>query len=271
VGCYTNTIHSIAIGSFDGIHIAHQALIEKAEAVVIIERNSGYLTPGYKRTKFTDKPCAFYHFDKIRHFTPEVFVGKLKEDFPKLEKIVVGYDFAFGKNKEGNAAQLERLFDGEVEIVGEITIRGISVHSRTIRTFLKEGDIVNANLLLGRAYQVEGEVVRGQGLGRTELVPTLNLKVSHYQLPKEGVYRSATCVEGVWLPSVSFLGHRLSTDGSYAVETHIVDRDIEVAPGSETALRFEAFIRPNRKFETLDALKAQIKTDIATVIQEKIK
>ncbi len=266
-----NTIKSIAIGSFDGMHIAHQALIERVETVVVIERNSGYLTPGYKRTKFTGKPCAFYHFDKIRHFTPEAFVAKLKEDFPKLGKIVVGYDFAFGKNKEGNAAHLERLFDGEVEIVGEITVRGISVHSRTIRAFLKKGDMANANLLLGRAYQVEGEVIRGQGLGSTQLVPTLNLKVLHYQLPKEGVYRTETCVEGVWLPSVSFLGHRLSTDGSYAVETHIVGREVDVSPGSEAILRFEAFIRPNRKFETLDALKAQIEADIAMVTKEKIK
>ncbi len=266
-----NCIKSIAIGSFDGMHIAHQALIERVETVVVIERNGGYLTPGYKRTNFTDKPCAFYHFDKIRHLAPEAFVAKLKEDFPKLEKIVVGYDFAFGKNKEGDAAHLERLFDGEVEIVGEITIKGISVHSRTIRALLKEGDMVHANLLLGRAYQVEGEVVRGQGLGKTHLVPTLNLKVLHYQLPKEGVYRTATCVDGVWLPSVSFLGHRLSTDGSYAVETHIVGSEVEVAPGNEAALRFEAFIRPNRKFETLDALKAQIQADIARVTKAEIK
>ena len=257
-----NSIRSIAIGSFDGMHVAHQALIERVETVAVIERNGGYLTPGYRRTEFTQKPCAFYHFDKIRHLSPEAFVAKLREDFPRLEKIVVGYDFAFGKNKEGSASHLERLFEGEVKIVGEISIEGISVHSRTIKAFLREGNISQANLLLGRAYHIEGEVVAGQGLGREKLVPTINLRVHRYQLPMEGVYRTATKVDGVWLPSVSFLGHRISTDGSYAVESHILDRTVEVSVGSESAVRFEAFLRENRKFESLESLKAQIDADI---------
>ena len=260
-----NTIRSIAIGSFDGMHIAHQALVERVEMIAVIERNGGYLTPGYRRTEFTQKPCAFYHFDKIRHLSPEAFVGKLKEDFPKLEKIVVGYDFAFGKDKKGDAAHLERLFDGNVEIVGEISINGISVHSRTIKAFLQQGEIAQANLLLGRAYHLEGEVVRGQGLGSEKLVPTLNLRVHRYQLPKEGVYKTATKVDGEWLPSVSFLGHRISTDGTYAVESHVIDRTIEMEPGSEVAVRFERFLRDNRKFESLESLKAQIEADIEDV------
>jgi len=257
-----NSIKSIAIGSFDGMHIAHLALVERVETVVVIERNGGYLTPGYRRTEFTEKPCAFYHFDKIRHLSPEAFVAKLREDFPRLEKIVVGYDFAFGRNKEGSAAHLERLFEGEVEIVGEISIEGISVHSRTIKAFLKKGDISQANLLLGRAYHIEGEVVAGQGLGREKLVPTINLRVHRYQLPMEGVYRTATKIDGIWLPSVSFLGHRISTDGSYAVESHIIDRTVEVPVGSESAVRFDAFLRENRKFGSLESLKMQIDADI---------
>ncbi len=257
-----NSIKSIAIGSFDGMHIAHQALIERVETVVVIERNGGYLTPGYKRAEFTQKPCAFYHFEKIRHLSPEAFVGKLKEDFPKLEKIVVGYDFAFGKNKQGSAVLLEKLFEGKVEIVGEISINGISVHSRTIKVLLQKGEIVQANQLLGRSYHIEGEVVTGQGLGREKLVPTINLRVHRYQLPREGVYKTATKVDGKWLPSVSFLGHRISTDGTYAVESHIVESSVGVEPGDEVAVRFEAFLRENRKFESLESLKAQIDTDI---------
>ena len=74
----TNDIRSIAIGSFDGIHIAHKTLLDKVDAVVIIERNGGYLTPGYKRSLFTSKVCCFYHFDTIKSLTPEAFVEKLK-------------------------------------------------------------------------------------------------------------------------------------------------------------------------------------------------
>ena len=258
---YTNNIKSIAIGSFDGIHIAHQKLIEQAEAIVIIERNGGYLTPGYKRSLYTSKVCCFYHFEKIKSLTPQEFVAKLKEDFPQLEKIVVGYDFAFGKEKSGDAAHLDALFDGEVCIVKEVSCEGVSVHSRTIKAYLTKGNISMANSLLGRAYRIDGEIVKGQGLGKKELVPTLNLHVEEYQIPLEGVYATRTNINGEWLPSVSFLGHRVTTDGSFAVETHILDKNIGEVHG-QVWLEFEVFIRENKKFKGLDALKQQIKEDI---------
>ena len=262
-----NSIKSIAIGSFDGIHIAHQALIERAEAVVVIERNGGYLTPGYKRTFYTDKPCFFYHFDKIRSLTPEAFVAKLEADFPALEKIVVGYDFSFGKERAGNGALLTSLFHEEVEIVSEVCYEGIPVHSRTIKQFLKDGDIAMTNALLGRVYRIDGEVVKGQGLGKKSLVPTLNLHVRNYQLPMEGVYATRTCIEGEWLDSVSFLGHRVTTDGSFAVETHVLGKELSTDVAGEIWLEFHAFVRPNAKFDTLEALKEQIEHDIEDVLR----
>jgi len=263
---YTNQIKSIAIGSFDGIHIAHQTLIEKVEALVIIERNGGYLTPGYKRANFTSKVCCFYHFDVIKELTPEAFVEKLKSDFPKLENIVVGYDFIFGKNREGNTKVLQEFFDGIVTVVGEVSIEGVSVHSRTIKQYLKEGNILWANKLLGREHSIEGEVIKGQGLGQKELVPTLNLHVKEYQLPLEGVYATRTFIKGEWLASVSFLGHRVSTDGSFAVETHVIDKDIGVLRGT-IVLKLVEFIRHNKKFEGLEDLKRQIEDDIVKTKQ----
>jgi len=258
---YNNQIKSIAIGSFDGIHIAHQRLIEQAEAIVIIERNGGYLTPGYKRSLYTSKVCCFYHFDKIRSFTPQEFVAKLREDFPALEKIVVGYDFAFGKEKVGDAVHLGELFNGEVSIVKEVSCEGISVHSSTIKSYLRDGNVVMANCLLGRTYCIDGNIVKGQGLGKKKLVPTLNLNVKEYQLPLEGVYATRSKINKEWLPSVSFLGHRVTTDGSFAVETHILNRDIGIVHG-KVELEFVDFIRANRKFDTLDALKIEIQNDI---------
>lgn len=258
----TNQITSVAIGSFDGIHLAHQALLHQVEAVVIIERNSGYLTRGYRRTLFTQKPCFFYHFDKIKSLNPEAFLQKLQSDFPHLKKIVVGYDFHFGKDKKGDIHTLQSLYDAEVEIIKEVTIEGISVHSRTIKSYLQEGNIEKANLLLGREYLIEGKVIQGQGLGKKELFPTLNLEVEGYQLPLNGVYASRTLIEGEWFDSISFLGHRVSTDGLYAIETHILDKQIGQLRG-EVALKFVAFIRENKKFSNLEALKAQIKRDIS--------
>ncbi len=256
-----NTIKSIAIGSFDGLHIAHKTLINEVDAIVIIERNGGYLTPGYKRAFYTDKICCFYHFDKVKSLTPEEFVNKLKVDFPSLEKIVVGYDFHFGKGKAGNAEMLQALCDKEVLVVDEVSIEGIPVHSRTIKAYLREGKLEMANKLLGRRYCIDGDVITGQGLGKKELVPTLNLHVEHYQLPLEGVYATRTKIGNEWLSSVSFLGHRVTTDGSYAVETHVLDKDIGEVNG-RVVLEFIAFIRENQKFDGLDELKKQIQDDI---------
>ena len=258
---YNNTIQSIAIGSFDGMHIAHQTLAAKAEALVIIERDGGYLTPGHQRANFTSKVCCFYHFDVIKGLTPEAFVQRLKTDFPQLATIVVGYDFAFGKDKAGTAQTLRTLFDGKVEIVQEVSVEGVSVHSRTIKAYLREGNIAMANKLLGRTYSIDGEVVSGQGLGKKELVPTLNLNVKAYQLPLEGVYATRTKVRDEWLSSVSFLGHRVTTDDSFAVETHILEYDIGEVKG-KVEMEFVDFIRANQKFESLEALKEQIAEDI---------
>ena len=258
---YKNSIKSIAIGSFDGIHLAHQQLIDKVDALVIIERNGGYLTPGYKRSLYTDKECYFYHFEKVRDLSPEAFVAKLNTDFPKLEKIVVGYDFHFGKEKAGNAKILASLFSKEVEIIKEVKTEGISIHSRTIKRYLKEGNVAMANTLLGRDYVIDGEVVSGQGVGKKELVPTLNLQVKQYQLPKEGVYATQTKINDIWHDSVSFLGHRVTTDGSFAVETHVLDRDIGKVEG-KIEIAFQSFIRENQKFSDLNALKSQIEKDI---------
>ncbi|MFT7824620.1 MAG: bifunctional riboflavin kinase/FAD synthetase [Sulfurimonas sp.] len=258
-----NKIKSIAIGSFDGLHRGHQALIAQVEALVIIERNGGYLTPGYKRSCYTDRTCCFYHFDKTKGLSAEAFVARVLEDFPHLEKIVVGYDFHFGKNKGGNGALLKKLFEGEVTIVDQVSYEGIPVHSRTIKQYLKEGNVRMANALLGREYLIEGEVIRGQGLGKKELLPTINLFVDHYQLPREGVYATRTSVGDQRYASVTFIGHRVSTDGSHAVETHLLNVSIHEHQVTESVtVEFVQSIRQNRRFDDLKALKAQIMEDI---------
>ena len=256
-----NSIKSIAIGSFDGIHLGHKALIDQVEALVIIERNGGYLTPGYRRSFCVEQACFFYHLEQIKSLTAKEFVAKLKEDFPKLETIVVGYDFEFGYRKEGNTTLLKELFEGEVLVVKEVKFADISVHSRTIKASILEGNIELVNQLLDRSYVIYGNIISGQGLGKKELVPTLNLNIYDYALPKKGVYATRTKIDNEWLESVSFLGHRITTDGSYAIETHILNRDIGVVRGT-IWLEFVDFIRSNRKFDGLEALKYQIKEDI---------
>ena len=258
---YTNTITSVAIGSFDGLHVAHRELIDQAEGVVVIERGRGYLTPGFKRSWYTDKPLFFYRFEKIQGWSAAEFVAHLREDLPRLRRIVVGYDFGFGQGREGDAAHLRGLFDGEVVIVDEVRVDGVSVHSRVIRDYLASGDLVMANRLLGREYLLDGEVIAGQGLGGRELVPTLNLSIRQYQLPAEGVYATRTQIAGEWYPSVSFLGHRVSTDGTFAVESHVLDREIGAVRG-DVRIVFIKRLRGNQKFGSLAALREAIEKDI---------
>ena len=256
-----NKIKSITIGSFDGIHLGHQILINQAQAVVVIERNGGYLTPGYRRSNYIKKPCFFYHFKKVYQLSAKEFVEKLSIDFPQLKIIVVGYDFEFGHKKEGNTTLLKELFNGEVIVVDEVKIDNISVHSRVIKSYLKEGKIALVNRLLGRPFSVDGEVVLGQGLGKKELVPTINLNVYNYELPKDGVYVTRTKIEDEWLESVSFVGIRQTTDEAFAVEIHVVDKVLGELKGNIT-VEFLESIRENRKFNTLKELKTQINLDI---------
>ncbi len=258
---YNNSIESIAIGTFDGLHVAHKTLIDQADGVVVIETNHGHLTPACTRSLYVNKPIFYYHLDKIRSLEPQEFVEMLKKDFGNLKKIVVGYDFGFGKSKKGDGEMLRELFGGEVQIVKEVSVDGIAVHSRTIKSYLTSGDIRTANRLLGRRYRITGTVIPGQGIGGKELVPTINLKVKKYLFPHEGVYATRTKVDGTWYNSVSFLGHRLSTDGAYAIETHIIGKTIELHNG-DVSIEFVDFIRPNAKFESLEGLKAQIEADI---------
>ncbi len=257
-----NDIQKITIGSFDGMHLAHQMLIKEADALVVIERQSGTLTPGYTRSRYTHKAMDFYLFDRICSLSPVEFIELLKKHYPNLSEIIVGYDFRFGAGRGGDAKDLKELFNGRVHIVPKITIDGIAVHARNIRRLLHEGDLRLANRLLGRRYRIEGEPIRGQGRGAKEFVPTINLDVKGYELPAEGVYAGYTYLGAERFASVIFIGYRDSTDGSFAVETHILDKLIAPIKQTRIAIEFEEFLRPNRRFENLAALKEQIFLDI---------
>ena len=253
-------IESIAIGAFDGIHKAHQELIRRADAVAVIEKGDAILTPGRYRCEFVNKPCYFFELEKIRHMDAEAFVKLLTKSFPNLKKIVVGYDFAFGKDRKYSIEDLRRYFEGIVEVVPEVKIEGISVHSRTIKELLRQGDVALADKLLGRCYMIEGSVIPGQGIGKKELVPTINLAVQRFLLPKEGVYATLTQIDERLYASVSFIGHRVTTDGSFAVETHIIDT--EPPKSKKVRIYFIERIRDNRKFASLQELKEAIAQDI---------
>lgn len=262
---------AIAIGGFDGMHIGHQHLfaeLGKNGTIVVIETGYANLTPKDERENFSHYPILYIELDDIRHLSGEEFMAYLNEKFPKLQKIVVGYDFHFGKNRKYSFDDLNTLFSGKVVVVDEVTHGGDSVHSHKIRAKLGIGDIKGANAFLGHNYTIKGEHITGQGIGKKELVATINIETNGFLTPKEGVYATLTRIddEEHYHPSVSFVGHRVTTDGSFAIESHILDG--EVVCETKAAISFVSFIRNNEKFNTLEELKTAIQKDISIAHRE---
>ncbi len=257
-------IVSLAIGGFDGMHLAHQALVSRLKrpgALLVIDRGGIGLTPVDERCHYVDVGCFIVKLEAVKSISADDFISFLKEHFPHLQKIIVGYDFRFGKDRQGDGAFLQSHSDFEIEVVDEITIDGISVHSRTIKKLLQEGDISLANRLLGRAYEIKGKPIAGQGIGRRDLVATINLQVGDFFLPKEGVYATWTQIGKQKYASVTFIGKRETTDGHFSIETHLLDQKIDTV-GDEIGVAFVSYIRENQKFENVEALKMQIMEDI---------
>ena len=308
-------IYSLAIGRFDGLHLGHGAIFEhlgERSAVLIIENHHANLTPN--RAKFAKIPLFFYEFKEIRALCVEDFIAKLRADFANLKQIVVGADFRFGRDRSGGVDELRASFGGEVCVVDEYKISGVAVHSAKIREFLSAGEIEKANNFLGRNYEICGQIVRGVGLGKRELFATINADTNGYFLPKNGVYATFVRILGVsvfiparknfddksgenldkfsqisgdnfgWFWGATFIGNRLSVDGKFAIETHVladengrkIDADfwqnLGDIVGLNLEIRFVKFIRENIKFSDLSALKAQISRDfdeILAVLQSK--
>lgn len=259
-----NTVTDIAIGGFDGMHLAHQQLFKalgENGGIISIESAHENLTPKTYKQEYTNYPVYHYVLDNIKHLEGKEFISLLKEEFPKLKKIVVGFDFCFGKNRKNCISELKKLFKGEVIVINEYKKEGIAVHSRTIRQYINNGDMLSANSFLGKEYKIFGKQVRGQGLGSKSFVPTINLKIEDFMLPNEGVYATKTIIAEKEYNSVTFLGHRVTTDGTYAVETHILDEDIKNA-FPLVQIKFFKKIRDNQKFDSFEELKEQISKDI---------
>jgi len=240
----------LAIGGFDGVHFAHQKLLSLSDEVLIIEKNSS-LTPFDTRCDYTNLRCHFYNLDNIKQLSYLEFIEKIKTEFNPKE-IVVGYDFKFGKNRIGTPKHLKKHF--KVSIIDEIKIDNIGVHSRIIREFIKNGDIKKANIFLNHTYKIKGQQIKGQGIGKQKLLPTINISpIYDYTIPKNGVY--LTLVNKI--PSLTFIGIR-STDNNFSIESHLLARFDEL---ENYEIEFIGFLRENQKFNSIEELKKVIITD----------
>ncbi|MFN6568960.1 bifunctional riboflavin kinase/FAD synthetase [Dendronalium sp. ChiSLP03b] len=220
-------------------------------------------------------------FDKeLSALSPEDFVEKILVQQLQCQRISVGHDFCFGKQRRGTARDLQLLaakYDIPVTIVPLQTYtdsaptQEIPISTSLIRHSLESGDIKNANLLLGRPYSLIGVVVQGQQLGRTIGFPTANIQLPQDKfLPRKGVYAvrvsilSKTSDETVPQPQnlgVMNIGDRPTVNGTCSsVEVHLFDWSDDLY-GKKLAVQLVEFLRPEQKFPSLEALKTQIQLD----------
>lgn len=281
----------LTIGNFDGVHKGHMALFDKVKerareigglaAVMTFdphpikimrpENAPPLITPTHQKIKLIEQSgidvlfCLPFtpEFSQItaEQFVQEILVGKIG-----IKELVVGYDYAFGKGRQGNIELLKELGDHynyRVHVVGPVKVGEQLVSSTSIRNLVAEGRLEEAETLLGRHYEVAGTVVRGKNRGARLLgFPTANLKLIDELTPKRGVYAVYVLLNGHKYEGVTNIGYNPTFgNGAFSVETHLLDFEGDLV-GKTIRVQFIARLRDEKTFENAQALANQIKGDI---------
>ncbi len=279
----------LALGTFDGLHRGHAALMAQARDLAALG--------GQRSAVFTfgSHPLAVLHPQKappmltapdekarqvarigvdalvMRRFdadfaalSPEMFVEHLVVAL-RPRGIVVGFNYSFGARGAGDAMLLRKLGDRHgfsVHVMRPVCWQGEPISSTRVREALLAGRMRAVRAMLGRHYAVTGEVIAGKRLGRTLGFPTANLALPQGQaLPPFGVYAAWVSVGGRRYPSVLNLGaHPTAPGGSATIEAHLIGAELDLY-GKRMRVELDAFLRPERKFADLNALKARIRED----------
>jgi riboflavin kinase/FMN adenylyltransferase len=280
----------VCIGTFDGVHLGHQAVIGLAvtEAfqrelpcvVLTFDRHPAHvLAPERCPKAIASLGENLAQFERlgvgvsvILPFTEELsqtgaqtFFDEMLVRCLRAKRLVVGHDFAFGKGREGTPAWLQSRI--ETEVVPPFELHGSRVSSSAVRTAVSEGDMEEAARLLGRPFAISGIVVSGQRLGRTLGYPTANLARSFDQVtPADGIYAGyATTPHGIFRAAVS-IGVRPAVGGTArTIEAFLLDYPGHDLYGRNISVAIHSRIREERNFDSLDALKTQIARDVALV------
>jgi len=286
----------VALGNFDGVHLGHQAVIaEAARLADELSVSCGVLTfephpreyfqpdkPAFRLTPFRIKLrqleaigvdyVFLLAFDRaLAKRSPESFIVEVLGEGLEPAHVVVGYDFVFGQNRSGNAELLNDLGRaagfGVTSLPAVADATGVVYSSTKVRQSLAAGDPRAAALLLGRPWEIEGRVETGDKRGRLLGFPTANLGLGDYLHPALGVYVVKAGIdegrETHWLDGVANLGVRPTVGGTRVqLEVHLFDFASDLY-GRHLRVALIDFIRPERKFDGLEALKAQIAADTA--------
>jgi len=281
----------VTIGSYDGIHLGHQSIIRPLVAEAHLNHAPAVVITFYPHpsTVLRGTQGPFYlsspqeqvdllathgvdfvltmNFDlKMAALSAEEFVQYLKNHLG-ISSLWVGDDFALGRKRQGTVPvlrELGKVYDFDVETIAPFILNGNIVSSSRIRSLLQQGEVQQAATLLGRLYRFSGQVVRGDGRGKSLGFPTANMAIPPERMvPHTGVYATWALLKDRCLPAITNIGIRPTFENQFVlprVEAHILDADLDLY-GQEISLEFVEFIRPERKFSTVNDLIKQIKED----------
>ena len=282
----------LAIGVFDGVHLGHQAVISTVTSharsadgtplvvtfdphpvKVLRPHHAPHLLTATQHKIALIRDLGVEHllvinFDKkFAATSPEKFVEELLTHSRPLSEICVGHEWSFGKDRRGNLNLLKGLgaqFDFNVVGIPPMMVSGEVVSSTAIRQAVEKGDFPKAVEMLGREYTILGTVMRGDNLGKKIGFPTANLSAHSEQFPPNGVYLAEAWIRGVSYHGVINLGYRPTVSSGKServLEIHLLDFNRDIY-GEDVEVRFVSYLRPERKFDSLEALVQQIELDV---------
>lgn len=280
---------AVALGKFDGIHLGHRKLLDKilaqkkeglAAVVFTFDTSASAFFGGEDKDLSTreEKRTAFGQMgiDVLIEFPlnketaatePEDFVKRYLTRQMQTAYLCAGPDISFGRKGEGNQALLTRYAAEcgyRLELIEKVHMDGGEVSSTRVRKAVREGRMEAAARMLGQPYSVSGRVEHGRRLGRTLGMPTANLMPEADKLlPPNGVYYSSVLLDGALYRGISNIGCKptVSNENVMGVETYLYDFD-ESIYDSQIMVQLHAFRRPEEKFESVEALRAQLALDI---------
>ncbi len=271
---------SVSLGKFDGIHRGHRYLLSRIQEKKELVSTAFTFEMGNTPKLYTQKEknriletlgiereIIFPFREETKRMSAGEFIEKILVERLDAKFICVGQDFRFGKDRSGDIHTLKKYqekYGYQVEAVKKLTCQEEIISSTKIREFLQAGELEMVNLFLGQEFFVSGKVCEGEELGRNLKSPTANLLTEKDKLlPRFGVYATLSEVDGETYPGVTNVGVKPTVgDFPAGIETHLFhfQRDIY---GKDICVKFCKFLREERKFSSLEALKKQIETDKA--------
>ena len=286
---------NLAIGNFDGVHLGHQKIIDDLikysrinscpSAILSFkphprqffsnEYRNFQITSEENKIDLLNKQGIDHYFslefnDSIASLPPKDFITKILIEKFNIKHLVIGYDFKFGKDREGNASLLQeqsKILGFDINIIKPIkSIQNSDVYSSSIiREFIRDGNMEKAKLFLGRNWSMQGTVIKGDRRATAMNFPTANLVPGELIHPKKGVYAVRARYIDKWSNGIANFGERPTVDGKrLLLEAHLFEFNQDIY-GKELTVEFLTFIREEKKFDNFALLTQQIKKDIQLV------